>query len=151
MNNKLQIDNKDITQETSGLIVHGCNAQGVMGSGVALAIRNKWPKVYQFYHFMNDYVLGDVQFVQVDDDLYVANLISQEFFGSDNKRYASLDAIETGLIKCFIFCMDNNLILKMPKIGALRGGLSWELEVEPMVLNLMDQFPDVEVQIIDLA
>lgn len=28
---------------TSGVIVHGCNMRGVMGSGVALAIRNKYP------------------------------------------------------------------------------------------------------------
>ena len=40
---------KDITTERHGLIIHGVNCQGVMGSGVALAIRNKWPVVYDEY------------------------------------------------------------------------------------------------------
>ncbi len=33
----------DIRCVSSGIIVHGCNAQGVMGSGVALALRTTWP------------------------------------------------------------------------------------------------------------
>lgn len=35
---------------TDGIIVHGCNNQGVMGAGVAAAIRNKYPACYDYYH-----------------------------------------------------------------------------------------------------
>ena len=31
----------DLLEAEEVVIVHGCNAQGVVGSGVALAIRNK--------------------------------------------------------------------------------------------------------------
>lgn len=40
---------KDITTVTRGIIIHGCNAQGVMGSGVALALKNKWPEIFGPY------------------------------------------------------------------------------------------------------
>jgi hypothetical protein len=36
------------------VIVHGCNAQGVMGSGVALAIRKKYPDAARAYFDMKD-------------------------------------------------------------------------------------------------
>lgn len=39
----------DITTATRGIVVHGVNCQGVMGSGVALAIRTKWPQIFESY------------------------------------------------------------------------------------------------------
>ena len=34
------------------VIPHCCNTLGVMGAGVALALRNKWPIVYDVYKRM---------------------------------------------------------------------------------------------------
>ena len=31
--------------DAKGIIMHGCNAQGVMGSGLAKDIRERWPAV----------------------------------------------------------------------------------------------------------
>ena len=39
----------DLLGATHGIILHGCNAQGVMGSGVAKLIRAKWPGAYAAY------------------------------------------------------------------------------------------------------
>ena len=41
--------NSNITEVTQGVIVHGCNAQGVMGSGVAKQLRAKYPEIYVDY------------------------------------------------------------------------------------------------------
>lgn len=41
-----------------GIIVHGVNGQGVMGSGVAAQIRNKYPRVYNEYHKCYEYALS---------------------------------------------------------------------------------------------
>ena len=38
---KFEYKTGDLLAVPSGHIVHGCNAQGAMGAGVALAIRNK--------------------------------------------------------------------------------------------------------------
>lgn len=39
----------DILSATRGVLVHGCNCQGVMGGGIAKLIRDKWPDVYLAY------------------------------------------------------------------------------------------------------
>ena len=58
-----------------------------MSVKVLFYIKNKWPNVYQRY--MEWYLtatLGDVLFVQVDTDLYVANLAGQLTYGSMRYR-----------------------------------------------------------------
>ena len=91
--------NGDVTTPIRGIIGHGVNCQGVMGSGVALAIRNKFPKAYQEYLALCDAtadkrnLLGTVQLVQITDELYVANMFTQFSFGGDGKKYASLSAV----------------------------------------------------------
>jgi len=85
----------DITT-ASGIIVHGCNAQGVMGSGVALAIRRKYPGAYEVYR--NAYEthglrLGTYTF-WCDGDVTVINAVTQEFYGKDGKQYVDYGAVE---------------------------------------------------------
>ena len=109
-----------------GLIVHGCNAQGVMGSGVAAIVRGRWPEAYDRYIAQNPhYILGEVIPVKVTDRLIVVNAITQEFFGTD-KRHADYDAIRqamkgtlhlAGFFEPIIGCSD----IHMPLIG---GGLA---------------------------
>src|SRR5271167_114181 len=41
--------NKDITTVDEGIIAHGCNCQGVMGSGVARFLRDKYPQIFPYY------------------------------------------------------------------------------------------------------
>lgn len=146
----------DITLETVGVIVSGCNLSGANGSGLAGALKAKWPVVYDRYMaiynkwksqgdiFSN---LGRVDFISISDDLYVANGFTQKYYGYDKKRYADLDAIRQVLETVFKFCLLYNLPLKTVKIGCDRGGLSWEDEVELVLLDLMDKYPEIDVSI----
>src|SRR5258707_1003755 len=82
---------------TTGHIVHGCNAQGVMGSGVALAVKRKFPGAYDAYmHQYNEYglVLGAAYPSMINSGLMVWNAITQDGFGSPT-RNTSYDAIQT--------------------------------------------------------
>ena len=57
---------------TSGHIVHGCNAQGVQGAGIALHIKNKWSGCYYAYRKKFDTVglsLGELVLYKVDNNL----------------------------------------------------------------------------------
>ena len=76
-----------------GFIVHGCNAQGVMGSGVAAIIRKDYPVAYQTYmRQAPNYILGEVIPAIVDTDLVVVNVITQEYYGTD-RVHADYEAI----------------------------------------------------------
>lgn len=67
-----------------GYIMHGCNAQGVMGSGVAKIIRDKYPIAYEQYALQHpNYILGEVIPVIVENNIVVVNAITQENFGTD--------------------------------------------------------------------
>lgn len=120
----------DLLSVTEGIIVHGCNAQGVMGSGVALAVRQKYPKVYEKYKqeiqlgFLG---LGDVQLVKVKQNLFICNAITQEFYGRSNKLYVSYDAIRNVFLDVFAAAEDGVYDVSTPKIGAGLGGGDWEV------------------------
>ena len=60
-----------------GHIIHGCNAQGVMGSGVAAIIRAKYPMAYKTYIYQADtgYILGEVIPAIVEPNLMIINAI----------------------------------------------------------------------------
>jgi O-acetyl-ADP-ribose deacetylase (regulator of RNase III) len=80
------------------VIAHGCNAQGVMKSGVAKDIRAQYPQAYEDYievhhHTLRGLCLGDVIITRYPGRT-ILNIISQEFFGRDPSiRYVSYDAI----------------------------------------------------------
>jgi O-acetyl-ADP-ribose deacetylase (regulator of RNase III) len=141
----------DITKETSGLLVHGCNTRGVMGGGVALAIRNKWPIVYQTYRSRGKgkHLLGSLDIIKITDELYVGNGYSQEFLGTTNIKYADITAVNLVLQKAFSWCYINNVQLKTVKIGCLRGGLDWTTEVKPLFEKYEAHFKS-EAQIFDI-
>jgi len=118
---------------TEGHIVHGCNAQGVMGSGVALAVKNKYPAVYNDYRVQysrpEGLELGVSYPVAVSTDLVIWNAITQEGFGQST-RNCSYDAIQT----CFeqinwqlTQTPSDYCELHIPFIGAGLGGGRWNI------------------------
>jgi O-acetyl-ADP-ribose deacetylase (regulator of RNase III) len=139
----------DITKLSTGLIIHGVNCLGIMGSGVALAIKNKWPSVYKCYKQMptGKQMLGQTHIISITNDLYIANCYTQLNFGNTNKKYADINAVEECLSTCFNFADINKLKLCSPKIASDRGGLDWEREVKPIFLRLNNEYNNVEVAI----
>jgi O-acetyl-ADP-ribose deacetylase (regulator of RNase III) len=124
----------DLLDVEEGAIIHGCNAQGVMGSGVALAIKTKYPKAYESYKKFeekHELRLASVSMIAVHNDtphkFWVCNVITQEFYGTDPKvQYVSYGAIHLGfekLHKHFPLATP----FHFPKIGAGRGNGDWKI------------------------
>ena len=124
-------------------IVHGCNAQGVMGSGIAKTIKERFPKVfaqYQDQHGFGGLELGSIIPVQVctdgDASVTIVNAITQENYGRDSsKRYVSYLAIQKAFRKVrnlqvqragSQFAPDDGMI-HYPLIGAGLGGGDWSI------------------------
>lgn len=121
-----------------GVIIQQVNAQGVMGSGIALAIRQKWPVVWDEYHEVftpnpseaeSRRRLGMVLHVEVGPDLWVTNIVGQQFYGRHEPRgaprYTSYDAVDEALIKVAQFYQGTGLSLNYPLLGSDRGGAHW--------------------------
>lgn len=127
--------NASILDANEQIIVHGCNAQGKMRSGVAKAIREKWPEAsYDPYikeYENNGLRVGSTILGVTSCGKIIANAITQEFYGYDGKLYLSYDA----LIEVFSY-IDNNILsahddgyetIAMPKIGSGLAGGNWEI------------------------
>ena len=138
----MKIVKKDITTVTRGVIPHGVNCQGKMASGVAKAIKEKWPLVYD--EFMKcetgAKMLGKAHEVKVGEDLYVVNCYTQEYYGRDGRQYASVDAVHEALAHVFLFAEYKNLDVHMPKIASGLGGLDWESDVKPIIEEYMSRY-----------
>ena len=95
------VENSNLLDVQRGIICHQTNCIGVMGGGVALQIREKWPKVYPVYReecgiftAKTEHLLGHVQDVLVKDNLVVANCYGQVFPGTGCMTdYKAWDAI----------------------------------------------------------
>jgi O-acetyl-ADP-ribose deacetylase (regulator of RNase III) len=113
----------------NSMVVHGCNAQGVMGSGVARVVRNNFPAAY--YEYVRHYEehglkLGEVINVMVLPSRYIANAITQEFYGNDGKRYVSYKGIRETFSKIRTLAQELNIeTINYPMIGAGLGGGDW--------------------------
>lgn len=108
------------------VLVHGCNAQGVMGSGVASIIKRLYP--YAFTSYKNEdrdfgLVVGDVVFASVPDNMVVvANAITQNNYGRDGKLYVSYDAVVDSMQKVRKYALERNMPVIFPMIGGGLGG-----------------------------
>lgn len=134
---------EDITTINRGIIAHGVNCQRTMGSGVAKAIKDKWPEVYKEYmkYTKGRHNLGKVNFVPVTANIWVANCFTQIYYGRNpSTKYASPIAIRNCLLTVYPFAASNEMPVCLPKIGCGLGGLDWDTEVEPIVAMMENKF-----------
>lgn len=155
----IKIIHGDIT-ETIGtgtkLIVHVVNDIGVMGAGVAKAIADKWPTVkYSYISWHNKalnretpFVLGQIQIVQVEKDIYVCNLIGQrdikgEQIGDIFLAPIRYEALEEGFIRIKAKIKDskhNNISLHFPMIGAGLARGNWN-RIYYLIDDILGELP----------
>ena len=125
---KIEYVKGDLLQTEVNHIIHGCNSRGVMGSGVAKVLREKYPQAYKDYIFKyNNYglELGSIIASVQDDGKVIHNAITQKDYGRlDNHVYVSYWAIAEAFHKI------NSLRIKeiaMPKIGAGLANGDWNV------------------------
>lgn len=156
MKTKITYINGDATAPISPknkVIVHICNDIGAWGKGFVLAISKRWKepetKYKEWYKSKENFELGEVQFVQVESDLWVANLIGQykiykDLDGNPPIRY---DAVLAGLEKVAQFAIENNATVHMPRIGCGLAGGTWD-KIEPLIEETLIE-NKVEVTVYD--
>jgi O-acetyl-ADP-ribose deacetylase (regulator of RNase III) len=115
------------------IIVHVCNDIGGWGRGFVKALSERWPepeKRYRAWYRGEEaipFVLGEVQFIAVEAQLWVANLIGQHDIktigGVPPIRY---EAVRVGLRKVSAEASRLGAAVHMPRIGCGLAGGNWE-------------------------
>ena len=119
-----------------GVIAHVCNDSGGWGKGFVLAISRRWPEPEAAYRKWarsgENFGLGMVQLVKVEDRLSVANMVAQHGY----VRQANPVAIRYGaLAQCLAKLagrLEEGTTIHMPRIGCGLAGGSWD-QVEPLL------------------
>ena len=117
------------------IIVHGCNAHGIMGSGVAASIRTKWPGAfYEYSSYVKSKGVGNpellgkvVAYADADNQIIIANAITQLDFGRAGKKYVSYQAVHEAFKTVVEIAsgFNGSLGIHYPMIGAGHGGGDW--------------------------
>ena len=149
--------NGNLFSTKADIVCHQVNCKGVMGSGVALQVKQNYPKAYQDY--MQDFladklVLGHVCFSEIENNFIIANLCSQEDYNRNYKNknnvmvYSDYSYLQVCLNKVKDFCIENDLkTIAFPyKMSCDRGGGNWEIVYQMIELT----FEDFNVEIYKL-
>ncbi|MBD0256826.1 MAG: macro domain-containing protein [Cytophagales bacterium] len=137
------------------IIAHLCNDVGGWGKGFVVAISDRWPepeKQYrEWFKSKENFALGEVQFVPVAADTWVANIIGQRDLKKDKAGNPPIryDAVAAGLRKVEEFARERGASVHMPRIGCGLAGGTWEA-IEPLIqTHLADH--GVAVTVYDFA
>lgn len=120
------------------VIVHICNDVGGWGKGFVMAISKRWKQpemaYREWFKSKDHFDLGEVQFVKVEEDTWIANLIGQHKLNRDEKGKAPIryEAISKGLTKVSDFARQHTASLHMPRIGCGLAGGEWS-KIEPIL------------------
>jgi len=141
----------DILTVERGIIVHGCNARGVMGSGLARQVKARWPRCFEEYraHVLLQACggrpcLGDVVPYVVTDELIIASAITQETYGREpGKVYVNYAAVKTCFSAVALAAKELQLPVHYPMIGAGLGGGDWSL-IERQIDAALEPYTEVE-------
>jgi O-acetyl-ADP-ribose deacetylase (regulator of RNase III) len=124
----------NLLDATENIICHQVNCQGVMGSGLAKQIRDKYPSVYLKYNsFCNGKspkeLLGQMQIVQLSGDKGVANLFGQLNYGRDKSViYTDYHALHNSFLQLKDFAEFRELSVAIPyNIGCGLANGDWNV------------------------
>lgn len=120
----------DIFGSQEKVLIHGCNAKGVMGSGIAKLMRKKHPIAFQAYldvYKVNKLTLGEIIWAETKG-LLIGNAITQERFGFDKQTvYVNYDAVRNVIKKVNEKVTDIYQTVGMPQIGSGLAHGDWKI------------------------
>ena len=130
------------------IIVHICNDIGAWGAGFVLALSKKWKYPETHYRALKEYILGYVYFINVEENIYVANMIAQHGVGINSVGIPPIryDALKSTLSRVNKTAKQLGATVHMPRIGCGLAGGEWNI-----VENIVRENVHVEVTVYDLV
>lgn len=145
---KIEYITGDLFASKEKILLHSVNARGVMGGGVALIIKNRFPKVFQEYRRIYEtdgLKLGEIYPVEFDNKIII-NAVMQDNFGTHQRQtdYAAVAKVFNKVEEQY-----QNQTIIMPRVGAGLGGGDWPIisviieqeckSVRPVVYTLANE------------
>lgn len=138
-------------QTGNKIIAHVCNDISAWGKGFVLAISKKWKEPEKQYRSLERDLmnLGYTQFVRVEDDIVIANMIAQRGIFRDDNNLAPIRyiAVEHCLKAVAERARATNACIVLPRIGTGLAGGKWSI-MEKVIESAVG---DVDVYVYDFV
>jgi len=139
----------NLLEAPAEVLVNTVNTVGVMGKGIALMFKERFPKNMREYALackQNQVVTGKMFITQTNDFLgpkWIVNFPTKGHWRSKSK----MEWIDDGLDDLKSFIIANNIqSIAIPPLGSGHGGLRWE-EVKPRIESKLLDLENVEILI----
>jgi O-acetyl-ADP-ribose deacetylase (regulator of RNase III) len=140
----------DMFSEPAQALVNTVNCVGVMGKGVALEFKKRWPENFKAYKRICDtkalspgqvFIFDTNELFATDGPRYLVNFPTKDHWSSKSKiSYVEdgLDALSKAIKEYKISS------ISIPPLGCGNGGLDWA-DVKPMIVSKLGELENVEV------
>ncbi|WP_317056412.1 type II toxin-antitoxin system antitoxin DNA ADP-ribosyl glycohydrolase DarG [Roseovarius rhodophyticola] len=146
----IKFKNGDMFSEPVEALVNTVNCVGVMGKGVALEFKNRWPANFKAYKKLCDakglkpgqiFVFDTQELFPGNGPRFLINLPTKAHWRSKSK----LSYVEDGL-DALVETVEKFEIksIALPPLGCGNGGLDWE-DVKPLIVSKLEPLTDVEI------
>jgi O-acetyl-ADP-ribose deacetylase (regulator of RNase III) len=121
-------------------LVNTVNTVGVMGKGIALVFKQRYPDMYQQYREL-------CQAGQLDiGKLHVYRKLNQVIVNFPTKKHwrnpSQIKYIEAGLAEFVHSYIQHGITsVSFPQLGCGQGGLDWERQVQPVMQCYLKDLP----------
>lgn len=141
----IRIVSGNLLESSAYALVNPVNCVGVMGKGLALAFKQKYPAMFKAY--AADCNRGDVQIGQVrgyrEHGKLIVNFPTKRHW-RDRSR---LEDIEAGLLALHWYIGKANIqSIAIPALGCGLGGLRWS-DVEPRIRAVLGKLDKVAIEL----
>lgn len=144
----IEYKNGDMFEEPTEAIVNTVNCVGVMGKGVALEFKRRWPENFSEYKKLCDarrlspgsmFVFDNHDFLNDGTHRYLINFPTKQHWRSQSK----IEYVRDGLVDFVRQVRELGIkSVAMPPLGCGNGGLDWS-EVRPLIEKSLADLPDV--------
>ncbi len=128
----------DLLEAPADILVNAVNCVGVMGAGVALAFKQRYPAMFQDYQRAcraGQVRAGHLHHWRSPDGTQIVNLPTKRHW-RDSSRYDDIDAGLTAL-RAYLQQIGPTTIA-LPALGCGHGGLDWRRVAEMIRQSLAD-------------
>jgi O-acetyl-ADP-ribose deacetylase (regulator of RNase III) len=145
----IQYVDGNIFDSRAQCLVNPVNCVGVMGKGLALQFKHKFPEMFTYYKKIckqNNLYIGTVAFYKHKKMSHIVCLFPTKL---DWRHPSTLDYIDTSLIAFSERIAEYHISrVAFPKVGCGEGGLDFEYHVRPLLERRLGSLDiDIEVYI----
>lgn len=146
----LTFKNDDLFSQPVEALVNTVNCVGVMGKGVALEFKNRWPENYRAYKRVCDareltpgrmFVFDRGRLFSDGGPRYLVNFPTKNHWRAKSK----LEYVRDGLVALVEEIKTLGITsIAMPPLGCGNGGLDWK-DVRPLIVESLSPLHDVDI------